>query len=151
MLKINRFLFLFILLATAGCATVSEEPQILESGSFPKPLRSVSQMQLVQMGMLKSEVRSLLDEKITIGYEQHDSQGQAYTPLVLNNPYRMETVKNGSKVFEIYYYFIGIKKVDGNITDDELLPVVFQNDRLVGKGWNFVDAVRRNSFQVNSL
>ena len=145
----KRILYAFVLLALAGCATVSEEPAV-SAGSFPKSLRAVTQLQLVQNGMLKAEVRSLFDEKVVIGYEQ-DPQGHSYVPIILNNPYRLETVKKGSKVYEIYYYFTGIKQVDGKVTDDELVPVIFENDKLVGKGWNFVDAVRRNSFQVNSL
>ncbi len=30
-----------------------------------------------------------------------------------------------------------VKKSDDKITDDELAPLVFQNDKLIGQGWDF--------------
>ena len=124
-------------LLLAGCVTVSEETvSPVSTGTFPQELKVVSQMRSVKAGMLKSEVRSLLDESITIGYQQTPGN-QSYAPITLNNPYRVEISKEGDRVFGTYYYFTGIKQADGKITDDELVPVVFENDKLVGKGWSF--------------
>jgi hypothetical protein len=123
------------ILFLSGCVTMNEETK--STGSFPRELKSIAQMRMVATGMYKQEVRSILDEKVTIGYEQ-GKDGQTYLPLTLNNPYRFETLKSGDRVFEVYYYFIGIKQTDGQISNDELLPLVFENDRLIGKGWSFL-------------
>ena len=130
----KRFILIGSVLVLSGCVTMMEDAK--SSGSFPRELKSVAQMRMVGTGMFKQEVRSILDEKITIGYEQ-GKDGQTFLPLTLNNPYRFETLKKGDRVFEVYYYFVGIKQPDGKITDDELIPLVFENDRIIGKGWGF--------------
>ena len=134
----NKFFLIIGTVLLAGCVTVPDETAAVGpgAGNFPKELRAVAQMWSVKPGMLKPEVRSLLDEKVIIGYETAPDS-EAYVPITLNNPYRVETVKKGEKTFEVYYYFTGIKHADGKITDDELIPIVFENDQLAGNGWDF--------------
>ena len=40
---------------------------------------------------------------------------------------------------KVYFYYTDQKKADGAITDDELTPVVFENDKVVGWGIEFLD------------
>src|SRR5689334_18724895 len=112
----KRFILLGVVLSLSGCVNVLEEAK--SSGSFPRELKAVIQLRMVGNGMFKQEVRSILDEKVVIGYEQAPD-GQSYVPLTLNNPYRFETLKKGDRTYEVYYYFIGIKEADGQITNDE--------------------------------
>lgn len=131
----KRFILIGSVILLSGCVTVADDTR--STGSFPRELKSVAQMRMIATGMFKQEVRSVLDEKVTIGYEQA-KDGQTYLPLTLNNPYRFETLKKGDRIFEVYYYFTGIKQIDGQITNDELIPIVFENDRMIGRGWSFL-------------
>jgi hypothetical protein len=58
----------------------------------------------------------------------------------ISNPYRNETVRSASGTSaEVLYYYTDLKHADGAITDDELTPIVLEEDRVVGWGWSFVD------------
>ena len=131
----KKIFFMGCVLFLTGCFSVMEETK--SAGSFPRELKAVSQMRMIAAGMSKKEVRSVLDEPVTIGQEQ-GQDGQSYAPVTLNNPYRFETRKKGDRVFEVYYYFTGIKQADGKITNDELLPIIFENDKMIGRGWSFL-------------
>lgn len=54
----------------------------------------------------------------------------------IDNPYRSETVtgKDG-RPYEVLYYYTDMKQRDDKITDDELTPLVFQQGKLVGWGY----------------
>jgi hypothetical protein len=58
----------------------------------------------------------------------------------IDNPYRSETLtgKDG-KSYEVLYYYIDLKQRDDKITDDELTPLVFQDGKLIGWGYPFLD------------
>jgi len=107
----NKLSFIICVVLLVGCVSLSpdEGPTAAGgAGSFPQSVKAISQMHLVKIGMLKPEVKSLLDEKLTIGYQQ--APEGAYTAVTLNNPYRFETLKKEHKVFDVYYYFTGIKR-----------------------------------------
>ncbi|MCJ7555009.1 MAG: DUF3192 domain-containing protein [Ignavibacteriaceae bacterium] len=53
------------------------------------------------------------------------------------------------KIFEVWYYYTDMKAYDGAITDDELTPVVFENDKLIGWGQSFLnDTVQRYEIRL---
>jgi hypothetical protein len=58
----------------------------------------------------------------------------------IDNPYRSETLtgKDG-KSYEVLYYYSDLKQRDDKITDDELTPLVFQDGKLIGWGYPFLD------------
>lgn len=58
----------------------------------------------------------------------------------IDNPYRSETLtgKDG-KSYEVLYYYTDLKQRDDKITDDELTPLVFQDGKLIGWGYPFLD------------
>lgn len=58
---------------------------------------------------------------------------------IINNPYRAETFRSkAGSTIEILFYYTDLKRSDGAITDDELTPIVLENDRLIGWGWSFL-------------
>lgn len=58
---------------------------------------------------------------------------------IINNPYRNETLKGkDGDIYDIFFYYTDIKAQDGAITDDELTPIVFKDDKLIGWGWSFM-------------
>lgn len=58
----------------------------------------------------------------------------------IDNPYRAATLtgKDG-KNYEVLYYYTDLKQRDDKITDDELTPLVFQDGKLIGWGYPFLD------------
>ena len=82
----------------------------------------------LSIGMTKSEVLSLM------GTETIKTMVQTIT-----NPYKTEILqgKNG-KTLEVLYYYTEIKRTDDIITDDSLTPLVFDNGKLIGWGWSFL-------------
>lgn len=69
----------------------------------------------------------------------------------ITNPYRTESgLTIDGRPMEIVYYYTDIKSggiADDSITDDELTPLVFEQDVLVGWGWQFL-AVNAERYQV---
>lgn len=58
----------------------------------------------------------------------------------IDNPFRSEILagKDG-KSYEVLYYYTDLKQRDDRITDDELTPLVFQDGKLIGWGYHFLD------------
>ena len=127
-----RNLFLAILLlGVCGCASTQEmTPPDLSVLTH----RFVS-LQQVHNGMTLEEIQAVLGKQVIVGYELVDEKTGQFKPIVVNNPYRRETVKK----YDVAYFFVGIKKADDQITDDELVPLVFKNGRLTGMGWPFLE------------
>ena len=117
-------------LMLSGCAVTS--PVVREMVSL-RPLHE---------GMSRQDVQARLTEKVTTGYDLTEKK-DAVIPIVLKNPYREETLKIANKTYQIDYYFTSIKKQDGMISNDELTPLVFENDRLIGQGWAFLDQLKK--------
>lgn len=73
--------------------------------------------------VLKGEWRGLL-------YGGHEK-------MEVSNPHRVETFTGGDKTLIVYFYWTDLKSADGAITDDELTPLVFDDNKLLGWGWLF--------------
>lgn len=126
----NFFLFLLCFLA-AGCATLGG------------PLKNLTRIEQVRPGMSREEVSGILGDQVVIGYEITDPKQGSTKPIVISNPQKAETIAQGTRTYEVVYYFTHIVKADGSITDDELTPLIFENGRLTGKGWYFLNKVRK--------
>lgn len=72
----------------------------------------------------------------------------------ISNPYRTEILQGKDKIFEVTYYYTDIKSdtilgVDRSITDDELTPLIFDNGKLIGWGWSFLqDNIQKYEIRV---
>ena len=88
-------------------------------------------------GMTRQDVRGILGNKVVVGYELSDPAAQQYKPMTVDNPYRSEVITKGKKQFVADYYLSGIEKADDVVSDDELVPLVFQDDKLAGMGWAY--------------
>jgi len=61
-------------------------------------------------------------------------------PIYLN-----EYKSNPKKVISINWYFTTPKDQDGIISKKECIPVIFENDSVVGLGWDFFNSYRRSN------
>lgn len=123
--RINKGIFLY-LLVFCGCAVTTS--------SF---VRQMVDLRSIREGMTSAEVKTLLGDKVVTGYDLTDPRKKLGTPIIITNPYREKTFKTADKVYTVSYYFTSIKKQDGRITEDELTPLVFENNRLIGQGREF--------------
>ncbi len=65
-----------------------------------------------------------------------------YYHATINNPYRSEILQGKDKTFEVIYYYTDKKQDDYyfkvTFLDDELTPLVFDDGKLIGWGWSFM-------------
>ena len=124
----------------AGCFTVSENiapsDESVEESAGGMQRRFISLRQ-VYKGMTRQEVKGVLLPKVIVGYELKDEESKQYKPITISNPYRSKSIQKGSKHYDVDYYLFGIMKSDGQVSDEELVPLVFHGDRLIGYGWAF--------------
>jgi len=132
----------FFLSATilSGCSVAYNEHTIVED-PVPTVRRLVSLHQL-QKGLTRAEVRAVLGDQVIIGYEMPDSREKRYVPVILGNPYRTENFTQKNQTYTIDYYLVGINAADGKAADDELTPLVFEDNTLIGWGWDFWNRIR---------
>lgn len=103
-----------------------------------KELNNLTQVKRLKNGISFEEAKAIMGDKQIIGYKASEKQPTAMEPAVLKNPYRSEDFSREEKKYRVLYYFTAIRKADGIVADDELTPVVFYKDRLVGKGWDYL-------------
>ena len=123
-------------LGLAGCATsvVYNPMQLANQQEF---LLNESGFKAVQEGMTLDQVHQIMGTQLNIGYTL---QGSNYKPLTIPNPYRSEAIK-GTDYF-IEYYIEAIRQPDGIVSDNELMPLIYKNGKLIGRGWNEANSLR---------
>ena len=127
----------FLCLIVSGCVSMASRTGGDLSTDNKRPL-DLTNLRQVKIGMSRQEVVSLMGDHTVIGYEMEKGKEDAYTPIILRNPYRLETLKVQDKTFEAAFYYTQVKQADDIITDEELTPLVFQAGRLIGQGWPFL-------------
>ncbi|MFP4473881.1 MAG: hypothetical protein ACLFPX_08495 [Candidatus Omnitrophota bacterium] len=136
MLKKNCLFCVLCAGLLSGCMTaeyVYEEP-------LPEPVlsRRFISLRQVSSGLTRDEVRALLGTEVVVGQELVDPEGERYKPVTVANPFKSETLRRGNDAYTVDYYLVGIYQDDGKVTDEELVPLVFRDGRLIGQGWAFL-------------
>ena len=135
----NKFLLqnaicVFALITCAlGCANTGREKLARQ-----QDVRALhrAHLSILSIGMTKKEVVKIMgSETTTIAEKQHRE--------IINNPYKREMVPCKDKICEVLYYYTDVKKRDWAITEDELTPVVFDNDKLIGWGRAFLENIKK--------
>ncbi len=133
MKKYFLFLLMFVI---SGCVAVRFETTPPQEISNQK--KNLTKINTIRTGTQLVDVISILGEETPIGYKQEKYPGGAFSPITVKNPYRSEVIKGKTKEYYVAYYFVEIKKSDDLIGDDELLPLVFEEGKLIGKGWDYL-------------
>ncbi len=133
-------LIIFISLLAAGCVSVVS----VEKKDVPLAGQKIFlTLDQIKPGMLLSEIKALLPDKVTVGYKKNPQIKGGAEPIEIKEPYKVETVKSGDKTYDILYYFTSIRSADGLIADDELTPLVFDGNKLVGKGQDYLFKIKQ--------
>jgi len=98
---------------------------------------TLTNIRYVYIGMTQKEVETIMGNYLTIGHQIEDTLTNNFKPITLNAPYRKEVLKRRKKTYDVHYYFTQIRKTDGLIAEDELMPLIFEKDILIGKGHDF--------------
>jgi len=112
----RKVLVLLLCWGLAGCAGL-------------ETMRATNRENLLKLsiGMTKQEVLYTMETR-TISSKGHR----------ITNPYRSETLQGKDKALEVLYYYTDVKRSDGEITEDELTPIVFDDSKVIGWGWGFL-------------
>ena len=127
---------IFLSLILTGCAT-SPVYNPMQMASSQEILLNESSFKAIQEGMTIDQVHKSMGQELAIGYE---FQGPGYKPLTIPNPYKSEAIKATGCFIE--YYIEAIRQPDGVVRDNELMPLIFKNDKLIGRGWPLANSVR---------
>ncbi|MFA5088306.1 MAG: DUF3192 domain-containing protein [Candidatus Omnitrophota bacterium] len=128
----TRALFLavvvFAVFLLPACETSRKEITLQDVREWNrKNIRNIS------LGMSKSFVLEVMEE-----WDMPVADSFQYKSI--SNPFRVEMITGPARQsWEVLYYYVEDKNKDGLITDDELVPFVFENDQLIGWGGDFLE------------
>lgn len=89
----------------------------------------------VTVGMTRSEVQEIMLGEV----QKLQMVGQ------VKNPYATEFRRGQEgQVYEVMFYYAELKTGDNQVSDDELMPVVLLDGKVVGWGWGFLNQVTSN-------
>lgn len=146
-----RAFFILCLALMTGCAT-SPVYNPVTAATQQTFLLNESALAQVKMGMKETEVRQIMGDDIIIGYTYQkplssekdivESTSNDYKPLTIANPYKTEDITTKEGTYKVEYYVSSIRQPDGVVTDSELVPLIFHNGLLTGRGWDDLKALR---------
>ena len=131
----KKVLIVLMCLGVIGCVSLGHIDR----------LRTENRQNLLKLhiGMTKQEVLDIM------GYNSAKDLYANYEKVTVTNPYKSEILQGKDKTLEVIYYCTDTKhqtKVDSwgwslpsPISDDELTPLIFDNNKLIGWGWSFLD------------
>lgn len=139
---LNKIKYLVILACLTGCVAANVDSQY--NLKIPTGQQRLTNIEYVKVGMSKAEVNGVMGDHIVIGYKEIGDLLASFEPIKLEHPYRKEEYQLNEEMYEIFYYYTNVNKADEKITDDELTPLVFKKDELVGKGWDYLFELKKN-------
>ncbi len=132
-----HWLMIILLVGLSGCATTpTYDP--MKAANRQELLLNESSFKAVREGMTIDEVHHIMGTELVIGYKLQDPD---YKPLTIANPYKSETIEQGNYLIE--YYVQAIRQPEGVVSDNELIPFIFKDGKLTGRGWSVVNALRK--------
>ena len=143
--------FLVTLVFFVGCASIPEYDPVAVS-RHEILLLNETVLSQISIGMRQAQVHEMTGESFIIGYAlpsgseasvlKSPGGTPAFKPLVIANPYKKEDLTTNSGTYVIEYYVTAVHQPDGVVSDDELMPLVFKEGILIGKGWDYVKGLR---------
>jgi len=126
---------LVVIMVTSGCMATLIKPQVTEMNR--------DNLSKISVGMTKRQVSKIMkDQVFVMGGADMTPFGTSFSPMwTMKNPHKSKTFqgKNG-KPLEVRYYVVSGQKESNEIPDSDLTPLVFEDGKLVGWGWDFFKA-----------
>ena len=136
----DKILIMVLAFLISGCAIVAAPPSqttAVNTKAVEHTFPSAEAIRKLMPGVSREEALALIGRTVTTGYELKEGSAGEYQPVTVNNPSRSQKITKGNNTYEVDYYLTYIRKADGVISDDELTPLVFQDNKLIGEGWEF--------------
>ena len=147
----TRLLATLLLVTLTGCAT-NQPYNPVASATGQTFLLNESAFAQVKTGMTQAQVHQIMGDALVIGYsyqKELTSEAQAlketksdYKPVTIANPYKTQEIKTKDGTIVIEFYVSSVKQSDGVVSDNELVPLIFQAGVLTDRGWDRVNALR---------
>lgn len=139
-----KHIFLFTtLLLIIGCVAVDTSSMRTVTKPQVESVNPLTKMEFVFIGMSLDEVKGVLGDQLAIGYVRNQAD-QSLQPITLDSPYKKDSFSNATGQYEVLYYYTHVAKADGIIAEDEMTPLVFEQNKLIGKGWDFLFRLKNN-------
>jgi|CXWL01.1.fsa_nt_gi hypothetical protein len=139
--------WLIVVVFCGGCAVTtvtSPEHMVVETLVSGHTFPSEEAIRKLLLGVSREEALALIGRTATVGYELKEGVADEYQSVTAPNPYRSQQITKGKAVYQVDYYLTRINRADGVVSDDELTPLVFESNELVGKGWEFFKGKIKN-------
>lgn len=136
-LPVRKYL-ITALVFLSGCVSVGRDrPGIdgLHAGRR-QPLTAISR---VRTGMELAQVRDLMRDRLVTGYRRADDGG--YEAVEAAQPYQSTRRVTDTGTYDIYFYFTQVYKADGMVSQEELTPLIFRDQKLVGIGYESLENI----------
>ncbi len=128
-----RYIFLVLfMIVLGGCSSLP-----LNSSLLPV----ASQAMEPTLGMTRPQVAALMTRTVTVGYEIDPVTGEA-KPLEAKSLYSTEVVPVGNETYLVDSYIIGVPLPGHPVTASGLMPMIFKDDLLCGKGRDALAALK---------
>lgn len=154
MQKVLHILLIFLLLnAHYGCASRYN-------------ISAWNRMSLLslELGMPRSKVQEIMgNETMTSsnyrpGFESFSEEENVFAFLKMTNayttipnPYCIDEVAGARKYYIIEYYVTGYAKEKTEVDEEDLTPVVFCNNKLIGWGWKYLAELKMSETKWNVI
>ena len=139
----NKVFFVLVCCYLTGCSatTTDMSSSVVSLPAIGK--KSLTAIDRIRMGMTEAQVRQILGDHLKIGYKADQPNSEMTEDISIPSPYKVEDLQINGKPYRIFYYQTTVVKPDGLVSDDELTPLIFQNDKLIGKSQDVLFKLRR--------
>lgn len=144
----KKLIYPLAVVLLAGCTTmepdqISLDQPIATPPDRPRqePLTPIGQ---IRNGMTYEEVMALMGHEVKIGFSESETSAESYGAVAMRNPYRIEMLNADDTPHLVVYFLTQINNSDGQVTDDELTPVVFKDNLMIGQGWGYIESLQSN-------
>lgn len=112
-----------------------------EDMDVAKPLRmELEDMRELNRGNLKRLAVGMTKEQAMAIMGTRTFRDEDDGDFVVPNPYRSESYQAlDGTMYELLSYYTDLNQSDYKLSKDEMTPLIFENGKLIGWGWVFVD------------
>ena len=139
----SKLFFILVLLVTLKIT--SQEVLEKNYNTFPEFLTEQNlKISKINNGLNKLEVKEIMGPSIVVNVPKVGKM-KPLNKMFKQPIYLNEYKSNPEKMINIFWYFSTPRDQDGNISKKECTPVIFENDSVVGYGWDFFNNYRRTT------
>jgi hypothetical protein len=134
----GRYFFIGMLVFLSGCVSVGRDRPGMDglNAARRQPLTAISR---VRTGMDLAQVSDLMRDRLVTGYRR--AGDGVYEAVETAQPYQSTRRATDTGTYEIYFYFTQVYRADGMVSQEELTPLIFLDQKLVGIGYESLENI----------